>query len=235
MRSQRGFTLVELLIVVGIIAVLVAILFPVLHIAREHARRVVCANRLHQLDQAVGVYATANDGNLPTGLRNDGEEHTVWMPTETMNAIFQILATTDLATFACPNLESAMPFGPFTFVSAANPNGSAWVIGYAYQGGHVKLMQLYGWQSPLHLRDRSDLVVFSDLNDYATSDDWTMVSHKRSCDGVFTYYFDGATPAVAGGEGGFAAYLDGSVQWKNLSEMTDHYISTGGTQYHGLW
>lgn len=229
-RGRTGFTLLELLVVIAIIAVLITLLLPVLHVARERSRRVVCATRLRQLDMAVTTYATLNNDYLPSGLRGDDQEHTVWMPTNTLNAISRILATTDLATFACPNLESEMPFGPYPFGST-----SAYVIGYAYQGGHKLLMQMYGWQSPIRLGEPGDLVVFSDLNDYATIDNWTMASHKRSCDGIFTYYFQGATPAAVGAQGGFAAYLDGSVRWKSLADMTDHYISTGGPQYHGLW
>jgi prepilin-type N-terminal cleavage/methylation domain-containing protein/prepilin-type processing-associated H-X9-DG protein len=65
MRRRNGFTLVELLVVIGIIAVLIAILLPVLQKAREQARQVVCASNQHQICMAVLAYATQNAGWLP--------------------------------------------------------------------------------------------------------------------------------------------------------------------------
>jgi prepilin-type N-terminal cleavage/methylation domain-containing protein/prepilin-type processing-associated H-X9-DG protein len=64
-RVRGGFTLVELLVVIGIIAVLIAILLPVLQKAREQARRVVCASNQRQLCMAVLSYANQNRGFLP--------------------------------------------------------------------------------------------------------------------------------------------------------------------------
>lgn len=60
-----GFTLVELLIVVSIIALLLAILLPSLKSAREQAKQVVCAARLQQWGLAFNCYTTENNGVLP--------------------------------------------------------------------------------------------------------------------------------------------------------------------------
>jgi len=66
-RSRLGFTLLELLVVISIIALLLAILFPGLRKAKEHARRVACQNNLHQGLVAGNMYAGDFDGFLPEG------------------------------------------------------------------------------------------------------------------------------------------------------------------------
>jgi prepilin-type N-terminal cleavage/methylation domain-containing protein/prepilin-type processing-associated H-X9-DG protein len=64
--ARRGFSLVELLVVVTVITVLIALLFPALQAAREASRRVQCQNHLRQIGLALHNYTTQR-GCLPPG------------------------------------------------------------------------------------------------------------------------------------------------------------------------
>ncbi len=65
-RRQAGFTLVEILTVIGIIAVLTAILFPVLTQARGKARQARCLANMQQIGVAIETYVQDQHGFLPT-------------------------------------------------------------------------------------------------------------------------------------------------------------------------
>ena len=64
--SRGGFTLVELLVVIGIIGLMLAILMPTLRVVREVGQRTRCQSNLRQLYYALQMYANENDGSMPS-------------------------------------------------------------------------------------------------------------------------------------------------------------------------
>ncbi|HEY7088401.1 MAG TPA: type II secretion system protein [Tepidisphaeraceae bacterium] len=73
-RAFRAFTLVELLVVIGIVAVLIALLFPALHRARRQANRTVTLAHLQQIGQAMVNYGVEFKGAHPTNLTDANED-----------------------------------------------------------------------------------------------------------------------------------------------------------------
>jgi prepilin-type N-terminal cleavage/methylation domain-containing protein/prepilin-type processing-associated H-X9-DG protein len=83
-RQRGGFTLVEILVAIGILVVLVAITVPVVSRARHQANRTKCANTLRGLGQAVTAFASEHNTTLPTcGIKTPPTTGTDVYPTST--------------------------------------------------------------------------------------------------------------------------------------------------------
>jgi prepilin-type N-terminal cleavage/methylation domain-containing protein/prepilin-type processing-associated H-X9-DG protein len=75
---RKAFTLIELIVVMGVMAVLASLLIPALSAARDSAKRAQCANNLHQLGAAEIAYATVNEGLLTPMFFNTQGQNEFW-------------------------------------------------------------------------------------------------------------------------------------------------------------
>ncbi len=69
---SRGFTLIELFVVIGVIVLLMAVLMPSLSLARKRARAVVCRSHLKGWGTTLGLYLEENEGRFSHDLSEEG-------------------------------------------------------------------------------------------------------------------------------------------------------------------
>jgi prepilin-type N-terminal cleavage/methylation domain-containing protein/prepilin-type processing-associated H-X9-DG protein len=138
--SHRGFTLIEVLVVLGILSLLLAILVPVASAVRTRSRTTVCLSNLRQWSSATLAFAAANDGCLPR--RGQGVQPTgqINRPEDWFNALPPVLQMAGLSRLVaagrpphpgdgsiwmCPEMPEVAG-APYTFSYAMNMRLSTW-------------------------------------------------------------------------------------------------------------
>lgn len=92
---RAGFSLLELLVVVGVIALLAALILPAVQSARESARKVQCSNNLRQFGLAMGSYLEASQQTLPPGFVMQYDDQTGLLQLHTWSVQSRLLPYLD--------------------------------------------------------------------------------------------------------------------------------------------
>jgi prepilin-type processing-associated H-X9-DG protein/prepilin-type N-terminal cleavage/methylation domain-containing protein len=132
MRRRKAFTLVELLVVIGIIAALIAILMPALTKARGQANAAKCSSNLHAMGQAMTMY-TQQYNCYPGHIALGRTTYAIW-PTR-----LRAFLNNDQGVFQCPSQEAGLEW------STVVPNGNKALLAnnsesrYGYNSGEFLL------------------------------------------------------------------------------------------------
>ncbi len=98
MKREKGFTLVELLVVIAVIALLMSILMPVLRKARDQAMRIICGSHIRNLQLGQAMYADSHNNRIMTGGGN-------WPWDVPFNCIYNMLKYMGTDMSALPNVR----------------------------------------------------------------------------------------------------------------------------------
>ncbi len=129
---RRGFTLMELLVVISVIAMLAALLLPAIGVIRAQSKRLECASRLRICSAAFSAYAVDSEGLMPVARTVTGQSwFELLAPFVDLSGPRGPLGATRSSVLACPTYRSA--FNPWNWTSWTDENihsGDRQVFGF---------------------------------------------------------------------------------------------------------
>lgn len=255
-KKKKGFTLVELLVVISIIALLLSMLMPALSKAREMAKRTVCKSRLGNLGKAFQMYANTWNGNLPPYALNAaalGSSGNSWW----FNKINSLVELGDNGSdagriyphyineprlFYCPNAEWLEIKDPYWPGWSPDKGSYDTTSSYFYLGGGHPAMTA-SWQnvgqlgkSPLRIDDKGNPALMQDVWQQDVKTKITMfANHLRGGGKVNDYYAGRSSPYGSNKhspDGSNALFLQGNVKWIVQSDLNKEGNVVIGTLFN---
>ncbi|HUE36622.1 MAG TPA: prepilin-type N-terminal cleavage/methylation domain-containing protein [Candidatus Acidoferrum sp.] len=221
----RAFTLVELLIVVAIIAILAAMLFPVLSAAKAKSRETACLNNLKQMAAGSSIYADDNGSkfmdNLPLAVTqpagsNNWALGNMKMAAQSTNTSFLKSGelfpyTTQPALYRCP-ADISQTNGALRVRSYSM---NSWIGSrYMITGERENGFRTFATETETAITGTSTLWLIADENELTIDDAWWLVTMDNSQ--PFVSY-----PATRHNRGYNLSFVDGHVErWSLYSTNT---------------
>jgi prepilin-type N-terminal cleavage/methylation domain-containing protein len=203
MRGRKGFTLIEVLVVIAVIAILAGIMFPVFSQVREKGRQVMCLSNQKQIGMALRMYQQDYDGrNMHS---NDCDYWPVWVNSQLILGNYM----RNFAVWRCPSDRGLSP--------VVNQQDPCFYRFFSYSFNRWMDGRLDGV-----IDNSAQHVVFFDGNEHDGGSegncDWPIVESEQDwpCWEVDPEYLPGFTRH----SGGFiATYHDGHARWHRLNTL----------------
>jgi len=258
MRRRRAFTLVELLVVIGIIALLISMLLPALKKAKESGNRIKCQSNLRQIVMAAMLYAGDNKAGIyfPNMIYGKDDDLSFLYPKYLPNIHVTICPSSDNRVQSVTNLQDNAPDATFQ-ASMTDTRGHSYELrehmpaGWTFPDGYLVPASNFGTPNGYTVKTLSNSSKGGSQNCLITDSDdlvagapgtnnWPDRYNNHGADGFSAAYCDGHAEFLKTGRPILEMYMN-SHYHPSLSGSPDsttlypkYKLAQGNMEYHWL-